>query len=365
MACEFNRNPAPREPQSRSTASGGRQRCRFCAWILTALPALAGCTAAQPVWELHRVGNAAVRLRVPSERNGTLVIAAGGYAPEPGRFEAGESPGAFADRLVEDGYMYAESGYSSGGLGLTDAVADVRALHAYMRDRYGSSRRTFIIGESKGGLVAAVLMEAQPPEFDGGLAFTGLLATPFDYFERAAGLLRKFHDAVPGLLPAPEDIPETFVARAELIGAVLTRLEREEQRAAALRMAASVRTNEALAELLVFHAEALADLQRRCGSGAFRPTTPDASASACVKALPSPTGQLTGPLIAVDTAYDPVIPPWASESYERRVEAAGRGGLFVRTIVPSEGHLNVPADDRRRALRTLEHLSETASGRAR
>jgi 16S rRNA G527 N7-methylase RsmG len=58
-------------------------------------------------------------------------------------------------------------------------------------------------------------------------------------------------------------------------------------------------------------------------------------------------------VIAVDTAYDPVIPAWSAERYLALLDATGKRSSFLRKVVQTEGHLNVSVEDRLRAFRTL------------
>jgi hypothetical protein len=105
---------------------------------------------------------------------------------------------------------------------------------------------------------------------------------------------------------------------------------------------------------MVFHTDALRDLQRRCGGNAFGSAPViDPAAERCVRDLPGPTGALRVPFVAVDAAYDPVIPSWSAERYLTLLERTGTRNSFKREVVQTEGHLNVSVPDRLRAFRTL------------
>ena len=283
-----------------------------------------------------------------------LVVAAGGYSPSPTKFHAGQATPRFAQELLNQGYAYAETGYSNGGLAIAEAVADVQALRVHFIGKHGPPRRTFVVGESKGGLVALMLMETAPSEFDGALAVSGLLSSPHRFLERAFGLLDTFARDFPSVLPTPEQVPPTYVADEQIVRRVLDALRANASAASLLRAQASVRRDEDLAELLAFHTDALRDLQSRCGGNPF---VNDSKAAACARSLPAPTGVLARPFLALDAAYDPVIPDWSAAEYLALVRKAGQERLFAREVVPEEGHIAARVADRVRAFAALVRWS--------
>ena len=338
---------------------------------------VSGCLLTQERWDVGTVDGAQFRMKMPVSWNRTLVLAAGGYSRSLVTFRPDQSAGPFAEELVRQGYAYAETGYSSGGLAIAEAIADLRALRRYFIGKYGQPQRTFLIGESKGGLVALVLVESSPSEFDGVMTISGLLSSPYAFFRRAFDLLVLYHYHFPSVLPPPAQVPHTYAADEQMVGRVLTSLKSNSRRAAIIREHASVRSDEELAELLAFHTEALADLQRRCGGNPFDnrdtrysvgpdavaagPGVPryvaDPTAERCARSLPAPTGTLQRPLLAVDTEYDPIIPSWSANEYVVLLERAGRQHLFVRRVVRGEGHLDVTTADQLLAFSSLVRWS--------
>ena len=318
-----------------------------------------GCVVAEEPWEIGQVNGARYRMRLPAQWNGVLVMAAGGYSPRPLEFRAEQSVPELTQELVEQGYAYAETAYSSGGLAIAQAIDDVRALRRHFIETHGLPRRTLIIGESKGGLVALVLMETAPSEFDGALAVSGLLSSPYRFLGRAFELLGAFERRVPSVLPSPARVPSTYEADERTVSQVLEALEGNPSAASLLRDQASVRRNEDLAELLAFHTDLLRDLQERCRGNPFvtpgdrNPAAVDSKAVDCARSLPAPTGALQRPLLAVDTEYDPVIPGWSAAEYIALLRKTGRAHLFARRVVAGEGHLTVGAADRIRAFQSL------------
>jgi pimeloyl-ACP methyl ester carboxylesterase len=323
--------------------------------ILVVALTLTSCILAQENWETGTVADAHFRMKLPAQWNRSLVLAAGGYAPEPITFQPDQSAGRFAEELVRQGYAYAETGYSVGGVAIGEGVADVRALRRHFITRYGSPERTFVVGESKGGLIAVVLAESAAREVDGALVIGGLLSAPYAFFSRAFDLLGRFHEEFPDVLPPPTAIPKTYAADEETVTRVLTSLERSEATARRVRTHARVRSNQDLAELVAFHTEALGDLQRRCGGNPFTGggALANRDAERCVRSMPVPTGKLQRPVLALETAYDPVIPSSFADEYIALLNTNGRLNSFVREVVPGEGHLNVRTAERLNAFAAL------------
>jgi len=143
--------------------------------------------------------------------------------------------------------------------------------------------------------------------------------------------------------------------------------------AAPLRAYSGARNNQDLSELLVFHTDALRDLQQRCGGNPFdnRQTlytlgsesavvnagverySAESVAEACARNLPRPTAKLTVPFLAVDAAYDPVVPAWSGNQYASEIESAGKREWFVRQFVSEQGHCAINTESRLSALRAM------------
>jgi dienelactone hydrolase len=298
---------------------------------------------------------------MPRQWNQSLVLAAGGYSPAPVVFDSDEAPDSFVTEILRQGYAYVETGYSVGGVALTEAISDVRALRDHFVRMRAKPRRTFIVGESKGGLVALTLVESSPGDFDGGLAISGLLSSPYAFFSRAYDLLVAYEKLFPRVLPSPKQIPHSYAATPQAVTAVLRTLDGDSISAQDVRKHAGTRTNEELAELLVFHTEAMGELQRRCAGNPFQSAPLGGnSAEACVRAMVAPTGMLQRPFIALGVTYDPIIPRWSGEDYLKLVSRTGKNEYFVNRIVSGEGHLNVSAPDRIRAFNDLVQWSTTS-----
>jgi pimeloyl-ACP methyl ester carboxylesterase len=347
-----------------------------CSYVL-ALAALVSATvasaAADPLEEVGSMNGAQFRIYVPQSWNRSLVLWCHGYDSAPGSFKAGQPPRSLAKAIVQQGYAFAESGYSAGGLAVNEALRDTENLRRYFGRRYGTPKQVFVAGESMGGMIALALVESRPAEYNGGLAFCGMLSTPAAYLRRAFDLLVLFAAYAPDILPPPGSIPASYKPDRNLMERVGRAIRDKPAPAAALRVFAGVRSDGELAEILVFHTDALKDLAARCGGNPFdnRSTLYDAgeesiavnrnvprfqavpAAAVCSGAFVAPRGILSKPFLAVDAAYDPIVPAWCGNSYLDRVSGTRAEPWFVRQFTATKGHCSVPLDVRVAAFRDL------------
>ena len=114
------------------------------------------------------IDGAAYRIELPARWNGSLILWFHGYQPvvdlgtkRPVRRASAGPSAAAVERLLGQGYVLAGSAYASDGWAVADGMAAGAALHRYVVDNVGKPRRTYVWGESMGGLVAASVAEAQ------------------------------------------------------------------------------------------------------------------------------------------------------------------------------------------------------------
>ncbi len=114
------------------------------------------------------------RVCFPETWNGDLVIYAHGYVSAgaplaiPDDKLAGKSVGQIVTGL---GYAYATTSYRANGLVADLAVDDVAQLAEEVRRRFRPDPvRSYVVGVSEGGLVAALVAERRAELFDGGVA---------------------------------------------------------------------------------------------------------------------------------------------------------------------------------------------------
>ncbi len=173
------------------------QDLRVFTVAMAALPfgPMANATVQTNRW--HGVlGNAGYRIEVPQNWNGKLVMYAHGYAGTGSLL--GVSNPSIRRHLIENGYAWAASSYSSNYYDVRTGVEDTNALAlAFTRIASDNGRtldkpaRTYIIGHSMGGHVtgAAIDLEAQKTavnrmRYDGAVPMCGVLGDTelFDYF---------------------------------------------------------------------------------------------------------------------------------------------------------------------------------------
>lgn len=318
---------------------------------------LSSCSSSES-WQVGTISGAQFRIKVPPNWNRSLILFASGYTPEPLQFNREDPPNEFVKRLLTEGYSYAETGYSSGGVAFASDLADIQGLEQHFVQHFGHPDRTFLIGESKGGFLVLNLLENYPDRYAGGLAFSGLRVAPYEFFQDAFDLLVVFQAHFPKILPEPNHVPPDYAANQATLETVVAALERNASASQVLRKHTSAKTNMDLAELVVFHTDALRDLQKRCKGNPFPSHTAaypdqdsanrliprysaDEAAVQCAKQLPVLTGRLTRPFLAVDTQYDPVIPARLGEQYADAIKKSGSASWFVRQVTPDEGHLAV------------------------
>lgn len=156
---------------------------------------------------------AAWRIEVPANWNGELVMYAHGYAGEGLELHAVD--GAIRRHLVQQGYAWAASSYSRNSYDVRAGVEDTNLLAknfnaiAAARGRpLAAPGRTYIIGHSMGGHVAAAAVEAETyatarhkVRYDGAMPMCGVVGDTalFDTFTgmQAAAHVLGGHPSVP------------------------------------------------------------------------------------------------------------------------------------------------------------------------
>jgi pimeloyl-ACP methyl ester carboxylesterase len=321
---------------------------------------------------------AAYRICMPPTWNGDLVVYAHGYvAPNrpPGIPEDQlELPGGGRiDAIITGlGYAFATTGYSTNGLAVIPAQADLLDLVDVFTREQGPAGRVLLAGVSEGGLIAMLLAERSPRAFDGVLALCG----PYGDFRRQVDYVGDFRVLFdyyfPNLLPpTPVDIPEDLLDDWEsttystTIKPILDDPANSAKLDELLKVAAvpydpldplsrerSVErvlwyniygTNDATAKL----GGQPFDNQLRQYSGSGDDTllnstvqrfTAAGAALDSIAASYQTSGRLRIPVITLHTTSDPVVPFWHQDLYTAKVEAAGAGALYEHYPVTAYGH---------------------------
>lgn len=144
------------------------------------------------------IDGAPYRIELPRRWNGTLVIWSHGYrqvrpAPPdyaPVRHDAevakqASGPGDrhYADALLAEGYALAGSAYRTNGWAVADGVRAAEQLHDFFVRAVGRPRRTYLWGESLGGLITQAVAERYPDWVSGAVPTCGVLAGPVQSFD--------------------------------------------------------------------------------------------------------------------------------------------------------------------------------------
>ena len=147
----------------------------------TKLPfdALAGTTTTR-LWGVQ--GGAGYRIEVPANWNGELVLYAHGF--RGGGLELTVSNPPFRKYLVDHGFAWAASSYSTNGYDVTQGVKDTHDLGTRFNGLVGNPSRVYFTGTSMGGHITGVAIEQYPNAYDGAMPMCGVMGDNklFDYF---------------------------------------------------------------------------------------------------------------------------------------------------------------------------------------
>jgi pimeloyl-ACP methyl ester carboxylesterase len=124
------------------------------------------------------------QIRLPQKWNGTLLLFSHGYRPaassppdfSPVQTDAQAAPSdAVATALLTKGYALAGSSYRTNGWAVADGVAAGEQLHDFFTKNVGTPNRTYLWGESLGGLITETLAEKHPDWVAGAAPLCGVL----------------------------------------------------------------------------------------------------------------------------------------------------------------------------------------------
>jgi pimeloyl-ACP methyl ester carboxylesterase len=140
-----------------------------------------GCDKVNCAGELD---GAKYEIQLPEKWNGTLLLFSHGYrAAQPSppdlapvNTDAQSAPtDEVASALLSEGYALAGSAYKSNGWAVADGVAAGEQLRDYFVKNVGTPARTYVWGESLGGLITQTLAEKHPEWVDGAAPMCGVL----------------------------------------------------------------------------------------------------------------------------------------------------------------------------------------------
>ncbi|WP_368505262.1 hypothetical protein AB3N04_06370 [Alkalihalophilus sp. As8PL] len=131
-------------------------------------------------WGVHK--GAGYRIEVPENWNGELVLYAHGYRGTG--LELTVSNPSLRQHLLQKGYAWAASSYSTNAYDVAQGVKDTHALGTLFNGIVQKPSKTYITGHSMGGHVTAVMAEQYRNAYDGALPMCGVTGDTalFDYF---------------------------------------------------------------------------------------------------------------------------------------------------------------------------------------
>ncbi|HEY3717736.1 MAG TPA: hypothetical protein VGL39_24680 [Jatrophihabitantaceae bacterium] len=147
------------------------------------------------------INGAAYAIDLPKKWNGTLLLYSHGYrfaAPAPPDYSlpetnaqvsstdsTGDASDPLSQYLLNAGYALAGSAYKSNGWAVADGVQAGKDLHAKFVQLVGAPKRTYVWGDSLGGLITEILAEQNPAWVDGAAPMCGVVAGPNLNFDLA------------------------------------------------------------------------------------------------------------------------------------------------------------------------------------
>jgi pimeloyl-ACP methyl ester carboxylesterase len=314
--------------------------------------------------------------------NGELVVYAHGIVPPTAPIALSNEPKflELRETLTSQGFALVYSSYSVNGWGgMKDGMVRTHQLRGIFASRVVQPTRVYLVGESMGGLIAVMLVERFPDQYDGALSLCGVLAggvgtvgyladarVVFDYF---------FPGVVPGtLFYVPPGInfdpggPTYEAVRAALIAGLSSDGQPTLQFAKAAKLPAVgpveiVTGGMNIVGMTLTQAPNLLDLTNGhmvydnsgtwySGSkddaalndlvyGVARYVS-DPSAINYLEHYYKPIGDLRVPVLTLYTSRDPISPEFHEQKYREVVVNAGADGYLLQREVEAFGHCGLP-----------------------
>ncbi|MBA3974725.1 MAG: alpha/beta hydrolase [Candidatus Solibacter sp.] len=315
--------------------------------------------------EIGSMNGAAFRIDKPDNHNGRLIVYCHGYSGAPGAFR--ESPlNPILAQFHDSGYAVIQSGYSTGGWAVEQALRETEALREYFINKHGKPSRTVVMGHSMGGLLTVALVERFPSAYDAGLPLCGALSPSLPFASaREFDALILFNHYFPAILgPASKPAPPSGFG-GPLGKAITAAITAAPEKAEALRQWLGLKKTAEIPGLISFMASIQAELVQRTGGNPFdnRDTVysggpddqsvnrgverhaADPKSMDYMRTFVTTTGRIERPLLAVHTTYDPIVPASSPNAYRDLVQLNGKSGLFVQRWVARDGHCTMNAPE--------------------
>jgi pimeloyl-ACP methyl ester carboxylesterase len=348
--------------------------------LLTFAAVSASAQAPDIAVETGSLNGVPYRIDMPSKWNGILIVYYHGYSETPVTF-AKDKPNQMGSGFASQGFEVIQSGYSKVGWAVEQAVPETEALREYAIQKNGQPKETYVTGHSMGGMLTMITMESYPSRYDGALPLCGLLEPTGWALGSAASIRAAFDYYYPGVLPGPIGIPADVPLDEALVKKVLAVLPTNPKGLAELMALTRFKTQDDLADGLVFGTYTQRDLELKLGAPTFdnhnyiyaggpddnalndgvKRYTGSEAALEYLKTWYTPTGVVLKPMLAVHTTYDPIIPADTVCQYAEQVQRAGSSRNFVQQYVKADGHCHISGPETAAALSEL--IQWTHSGK--
>jgi pimeloyl-ACP methyl ester carboxylesterase len=346
------------------------------------IAAATGATSsASSVWATQLTGEtgpgAQYAIFVPTSWNGDVVYYAHGIvdAALPVALPTGDGFPALRDALGARGYAVAYSSFSENGWAVKDGAASTHALRAIFTRDVAKPNRSYVVGTSLGGLVAANLAEKHGSQYDGTLAMCAPLGGAIEEINYLANVRVLFDFLYPGVVPGDViHVPSPLDLNTQVLGpaqfAVMSNptglgiIARIKQTPLAGTSGPELATS--LLYALAYNVRGIDDLLARThghsmfdnsatqyeaafpgllpapllaaingGVGRFT-ATPDALNY--LEHYYTPDAAVTAPMVTLHTTQDPLVPFFHEAKYAQAVAAAGSSSQVLQRSVSRYGH---------------------------
>jgi pimeloyl-ACP methyl ester carboxylesterase len=315
------------------------------------------------------IGGALYAMYLPEDWNGDLVLWAHGYhaRQHPIMLPDPEVPdpvygtmAPFRDALLGEGFAVALSSYSKNGSATEEGYRDTKRLIPLFIKEFGKPERTYVAGNSMGGLIAVRLVEKHPGLFDGAFPICGVVggnALVFDQIMHVRALMDYFY---PGALPGPFFMPDV-VDPGVLWGAADWAMWNDTRTPPGWYEISQIQGLELPADpggayyaiLIRMWAHGGTDLLERTGGKntwgnidtEYTGSLDDVTLNALVDRYEQhprarvynrlwyePTGRLRVPMLTLHNAIDPLVPTMHEDVYAEKVASWGKSHNLVQRI---------------------------------
>ena len=283
---------------------------------------------------------------------------------------------AFRESVASQGFALVYSSYSVNGYGMMkDGTQRTHQLRGLFASSVGQPSRTYLVGDSMGGLIAVKLVESFPDQYNGALSLCGILAGGVETVSYLVDAKLVFDYFFPGVAPdslaesSPIDFspgsPTYEGVRAALVGGLSspglpTRQFATAAKLPAIGAAEMVQGGMAVIGMNVTQGPNLLDVTNghmfydnsrtwytgsdddvALNAGIARYVS-DPSAINYLEHYYRPSGALRVPLLTLSTARDPISPKFHEARYKEAAVQAGAESYLLQLEVDAFGHCGLP-----------------------